>query len=134
MRSILGVCAGFLCWWLAFYGSTAIFAVIWPALIDAGRPAILENDWSHITTPMLLLLLTMYLWVNPIAGWVTVKISKNRNLVWITVIPLFAYAAYAHFYNLWGLLPDWYNLIVPVIIPPLVYIGGKLAKIDESTA
>jgi hypothetical protein len=27
----------------------------------------------------------------------------NTNLIWVTVIPLFAYAAWMHFYTLWGL-------------------------------
>ncbi|MFT7470635.1 MAG: hypothetical protein ACI8XU_000527 [Kiritimatiellia bacterium] len=83
---------------------------------------------------MLLLLLTMYLWVNPIAGSVTVRISGNRKLVWLTVIPLFSYAAWMHFYTLWGLLPDWYNLMVVVMIPPFVYAGGLLVKLKKQPA
>ena len=127
-KSVLGVLAGFISWWLAFYATTSLFAAAWPALIEAGRPAIEENDWSQLTTPMLLLLLTMYLWVNPIAGWVTVRISGNRKLAWITIVPLFGYAAWMHLYTLWGLLPDWYNLMVVVMIPPFVYAGGLLIK------
>jgi len=134
IESVLGIVAGFISWWAAFYGSTAIFAALWPALVEAGRPAIQENDWSHITTPMLLLLITMYLWVNPIAGWVTVRISGNRKLAWITIIPLFSYAAWMHFYTLWGLLPDWYNVMVVVMIPPLVYAGGLLIKLERQLA
>jgi len=128
MKPLLGVVAGFISWWLVFFATTTLFAAIWPALTEAGRFAVEEDDWSHISTPMLLLLLSMYLWVNPIAGWMTVRISENRKLVWVTILPLFAYAAWMHFYTLWGQLPDWYNLIVPVIIPPLVYAGGLLAK------
>jgi hypothetical protein len=134
IKPVLAVFAGFISWWAAFYGSTALFAALWPALIESGRSAIQGNDWSHITTPMLLLLLSMYLWVSPLAGWVTARISENRKLVGITIIPLFAYAAWAHFYNLWGLLPDWYKLIVPVIIPPLVYAGGLLVKSAKQIA
>ncbi len=131
-KIVAGIAAGFVSWWLAFYATTAVFAVAWPEMLEAGRPAIRDNDWSHITGSMLSLLLLMYFWVNPIAGWVTVFITKNRKHALITVIPLFAYAAYAHFYNLWNLLPDWYNLAVPILIPPLVYLGGSLVKLEGS--
>ncbi len=132
LKTTIGIVAGIIVWWVAFYTSLAVFAFFWPALIEAGRPAIENNDWSQITTAMLSLLIVMYLWVNPIAGWLTVFITKNRNHAWITAIPLFLYAAYAHFYNLWNLLPDWYNLAVPILIPPLVYVGGRLVKLEAS--
>ena len=130
IKSISGIVAGVIIWWAAFYMTLAIFVFFWPALIEAGRAAITDNDWSQITTPMLSLLLLMYFWVNPVAGWLTVFITKNRNHAWITAIPLFLYAAFMHLYMLWNNLPDWYNLAVIILIPPLVYLGGRLVKLE----
>ena len=131
MRSILGILAGFIGWWVAFYASLVIFAAVWPGLLDMGRRALESNDYGQISTPALTLLIVMYFWVNPIAGWLTVLITRNRNDALITAMPLFAYAAFAHYYRLWNNLPDWYNLIVPVLIPPLVYLGGRLAGVKK---
>ena len=126
----MGIVAGFIIWWVAFYASLAVFGFFWPALMEAGRPAVENNDYSHFTTTMLSLFIVMYFWVNPIAGWLTVFITKNRNHAWITAIPLFLYAAFMHFYMLWNNLPDWYNLAVVMLMPPLVYLGGRLVKLE----
>lgn len=128
IRPLLGILAGLVAWWVAFYASTAVFTFVWPALAEAGRPAVESNDFTRLTTPMLLLFIAMYFWVNPLAGWVTVFITKNRKHAWFTAIPLLLYAGVMHFYVLWNNLPDWYNVAVPVLIPPLVYGGGLLAR------
>jgi hypothetical protein len=44
IKPVPAVIAGFVSWRAAFYGSTAIFLTIWPALIEEGRPAIQDND------------------------------------------------------------------------------------------
>ena len=67
-RTILAVIAGLLVWWLAFYASLTAFVLAWPALYEAARPALANGDFSRLTTPMWLLFLSMYLWVNPLAG------------------------------------------------------------------
>ena len=127
-KIVVGVISGVVIWWVAFYASTAVFILLWPELLEVGRAAVQENDWSQITTPMLILLIAMYFWVNPIAGWLTTIITKNRNHVWITMIPLVLYAIQAHWFRLWNVLPDWYNLAVVLLIPPLVYLGGWLTS------
>jgi hypothetical protein len=55
--------------------------------------------------------------------------AGNRNLIWIMVSHLFAYAARMHFYTLWGLLPDRYNLMVVVMIPHFMYADDLLVKL-----
>ena len=56
----------------------------------------------------------------------------NRNLIGITVIPVFAYAAWMHFYTLWRLLPDSYKLIVVVMISPFVEASSLLVKLKTN--
>ncbi|GJM12213.1 MAG: hypothetical protein DHS20C12_06160 [Pseudohongiella sp.] len=133
-RSIAGVAAGFIAWWVAFYSSMGVFAYFWPEILDAGQVAISDNDWSLISTPMLILFTVMYFWINPIAGWLTVAITKNRRDAIITTIPLVLFAAFQHWYTLWNLLPNWYNLVVVILIPPLIFFGGRIAKIEEQTS
>lgn len=128
IRTIVGVLSGLVVWWVLFYLSVGIFAALWPAMQEAGRPAVENGDFSQLTAPMLALLIVMYFWVNPVAGWLTVFITKNRNHVWVVVVPLFLFASFQHFYVLWDNLPDWYNVLVPILIPPLVYLGGIFAK------
>lgn len=70
-RTAFGVIVGIVTWWIAFWASLAIFVSAWPALYEATRPALARGDVSRFTTPMWLLFLSMYLWVNPVAGWVT---------------------------------------------------------------
>ncbi|NKB32476.1 MAG: hypothetical protein GKR91_05200 [Pseudomonadales bacterium] len=132
MRFVSGMLAGFVVWWAAFYAIGGIILLIIPGFPEAGRIAVDENDWSHFTTVMLLPLIAMYFVINPLAGWLTVFISKNRHLVWATMAPLFLYAAHSHLIRLWDNLPNWYNVAVVVLIPPLMYLGSRLAKLEPS--
>lgn len=131
-RTALGVVVGLVIWWIAFYASLFAFAFAWPALNEAAKPALEHADFSQITTPMWILFLTMYLWVNPIAGWVTVLVGKKSSDVWIVAAIMGLYAAFMHYYRLWGVYPDWYNVLVPISIPPLMYAGARWAKANRT--
>jgi hypothetical protein len=127
-KTALAVIAGLVAWWIAFYASLFAFVLAWPALNEAVRPALESNEFSRITTPMWALFLSMYLWVNPIAGWVTAVIGKKRSGVWIAAGIMGLYAAFMHYYVLWGVYPSWYNLLVPISIPPLMYLGARWTR------
>jgi hypothetical protein len=127
-RTVLAVIAGLATWWVAFYASLAAFVLAWPALREATRPALASGDFSQITTPMWLLFLSMYLWVNPVSGWVATVIAKRHNAAWIVAALMGLYAAYMHYYSLWSVYPSWYNVLVPISIPSLVYVGARCAK------
>ncbi len=129
-RTVLAAVAGLVTWWIAFYASLIAFVFAWPALYEATRPALATGDFSQLTTPMWTLFLSMYLWVNPVAGWVTAVIGKRRNAVWIVAGIMALYAAFMHYYTLWGVYPSWYNLLVPISIPPLMYVGARVAKVS----
>jgi hypothetical protein len=129
-RTALAAVAGLMTWWIAFYASLIAFVFAWPALYEATRPALAKGDFSQLTTPMWMLFLSMYLWVNPAAGWVTAVIGKKRNAVWIVAGSMGLYAAFMHYYVLWGVYPSWYNLLVPISIPPLTYLGARMAKVS----
>ncbi|MCG8413938.1 MAG: hypothetical protein MI746_06945 [Pseudomonadales bacterium] len=131
---ILGVVAGFISWWGGIFvvgGSIALFI---PELLEAGRLAQEENDFSQFTSAMLGPMLAGYLFINPFSAWLTVKISNYRSDVWIVMVPLFLYAIHAHWYRLWGILPDWYNIGVVILIPPLMILGGRISDIQSRAA
>ena len=128
-RTILAVIAGLVVWWIAFYASLAAFVVAWPALYEATKPALANGDFSQLTTPMWLLFLSMYLWVDPLAGGIAAVIGKTRTAMWIVAGLMGLYAAYMHYYMLWDVYPRWYNVLVPISIPPLMYVGARLAKV-----
>jgi len=128
VKIILGVVAGWIVWAVLFNASVFGFAALWPEFQAAGRHALDTMDYSQLTNPMLILLLGMYFWVNPATGWLTMVIAKHKIAVWIVGISLFIYFACMHFYVLWNNLPNWYNLVVPLLVLPLVYFGSWLAK------
>jgi hypothetical protein len=77
---------------------------------------------------MLALLLSGYVYINGIAGWVTVRITGRKSAIWIAGAPIVAYAMYEHLHVLWHMLPAWYNLGVVGFIYPFSFLGGSLAR------
>lgn len=130
-RTPMGIFVGFLSWWAALFatGYIAVFTI--PGFREAVRPAIYDNNWASISTPMLVGAILLYCILNPLSGWITARITMNSFHAVVTAIPLTLYAITAHWIRLWNVLPDWYNVLVVVMIPPLVYLGGKLALRDH---
>jgi hypothetical protein len=108
-------------------------ALAWPALREVARSVQESGDYSGLTTGLLALLLGGYVYINGIAGWVTVKIAGRKSAVWIAVAPIVAYAGYEHLYVLWDVLPAWYNLGVLGFIYPFSFLGGSLASPRRAT-
>ena len=77
---------------------------------------------------MLALLLSGYVYINGIAGWVTARIAGHKSAIWIACAPTVAYAVYVHLHVLWNALPAWYNLGVVGFIYPFSFLGGSLAS------
>ncbi len=126
-RVAIGIVVGFLSWWVGLFitGYTAVFTI--PGLRESVRPAIYDDNWSLLSTPMFIGAIVMYCFLNPFSGWLTALITKNATHALLTAVPLTLYAVTAHWFRLWNILPDWYNILVVVMIPPLVYLGGTLA-------
>jgi len=127
-RTVVGIIVGFASWWVVFLLSLALMALLWPAFGEVGRSVQGSNDYSTLTTGMLALLLGEYVYINGIAGWVTVKITERKSAVWIAGAPIVAYAGYEHLHVLWDALPAWYNLGVVGFIYPFSFLGGSLAR------
>jgi hypothetical protein len=127
-RTVVGIIVGFFSWWVAFFLSLFLMGLLWPALGKVGRSVQESGDYSALTAGMLALLLGGYVYINGIAGWLTVRIARRKSAIWIAAAPIAAYAAYQHLYVLWHMLPAWYNLGVIGFIYPFSFLGGSLAS------
>jgi len=127
-RIPIGITAGLLSWWATLFatGYVAVFTI--PGFREAVWPAIYDNNWSTISTHMPVSAIFLYCFTNSLSGWVTVKITKKIFHASGTAIPLVLYAITAHWFRLWNILPNWYNVLVVIMIPPLVYFSGKFAQ------
>ena len=132
-RTVVGIIVGFFSWWVVFFLSLALMALLWPALGKVGRSVQESGNYSALTTGMLALLLIGYVYINGIAGWVTVRITGRKSAIWIAAAPTVAYAVYEHLYVLWHMLPAWYNLGVVGFIYPFSFLGGSLASTRQVT-
>jgi hypothetical protein len=65
---------------------------------------------------------------NGAAGFATQWVGRSQRLVWIGAGVLFAYFAYNHWWSLWGVMPDWYNVLVVIPVVPLVWLGSVFAR------
>ncbi len=127
-RSVIGIIAGAISWWAALIAFSLIASIISPELREMGREVVRNDNYGALTTPVLAMMVFIYLWINPLSGFITVQITKSRTYAGYVAVPLTLYAVHAHWYRLWGILPDWYNLVVVIMIPPLIYLGGSLTK------
>jgi hypothetical protein len=131
VRTVVGIIVGFLSWWALFFVTLGLVALLWPAFGEVGKSVRASNDYSTLTTGMLVLLLGAYVYINGLAGWATVRISRRRSAVWIYGALIFAYAAYQHLHVLWDSLPVWYNLGVVGFIYPFSFLGASLVRMRQ---
>ncbi len=130
-RVIVGVVTGIISWWAAFFAIGGVIVYSNPEVLEAGRIAQEQNDYSQFSTTTLLLLMVMWVFVNPFAGWLTTYISRSQKYVWIAMAPLLIYAIHAHWFRLWDNLANWYNVAVVIVIPPMMYLGSMLVKLES---
>jgi hypothetical protein len=127
-RTVVGIIVGFFSWWVVFFVSLVLMALLWPDFGNVGKSVQVSGDYSALTTGMLVLLLCGYVYISGISGWVTVKISGRKAAIWIACAPTAVYAVYEHLHVLWHVLPAWYNLGVVGFIYPFSFLGGSLAS------
>ncbi|HEY7841837.1 MAG TPA: hypothetical protein VIC61_09735, partial [Gammaproteobacteria bacterium] len=80
------------------------------------------------TTPMLCLNLLLFLTIGVATGWLVSAIARNRTAAQVLTLIAFAYMGFNHFYRVWDMLPDWYNVIVPFVIAGSIALGGWFRK------
>ena len=134
IRTLSGVIAGFITLWFIFYFFFALMVHFWPGLREVGAQVREHNDYSGLTTAMLLTFLLVWFFSYLGAGWVTVTITRVPFHALIAVSPFFLFAAWEHFYAMWPHFPPWYNLAVVLPVFPCAFLGGRLVSPERSEA
>lgn len=125
-RAVAGVVAGFVAWWVVFIVIGIGFGLLWPAYREAARPALGEGDFSAFSTAMLLLNFGLFTIVGLLTAWLVWLIGRSRIAVWVVALLYLLLMTFDHYVMVWGRAPDWYNIVVPLVISGSIAIGGLL--------
>jgi hypothetical protein len=127
VRGVLGVLAGVFLWAAGFFVLAMGLAQLWPDYAVHGRQWTRENLFTF--TP-LMACCNLVFWVlaEIAAGWVTAKIAKRHEAVWVVAALLGIYLATLHLVLYWSRFPWWYNLGVVIPVVPAVLFGGRPAS------
>lgn len=127
-RGILALPAGFATWVFAFWIPVVVASLVWLTLSEVGQQFRQEQRYDIFPTSTLVFFQFIWLLANCAAGFVAQWVGRSQRLVWIGGALLFAYFAYNHWWALWGVMPDWYNVLVVILVMPMVWFGSSLAR------
>ena len=128
IRAIAGIIVGLVFWWVLFIGVGIAFGLMWPDYRAAARVMFNGGGFGEFTTVMLLLNFVVFIIAGLVDGWLVSTISRNR-IAGLVVAGLFLlYTLFEHYYMIWGLVADWYNVIVPWIIAGALLLGSRLVR------
>lgn len=128
LRNALALPAGYAAWVAAFWTPILLASLVWGTLSDVGQEFWREQRYDIFPTSTLVFFQLAWLLANGAAGFVAQWVGRSRRLVWIGAGLLFAYFAYNHWWALWGVMPDWYNVLVVIPVVPMVWLGSVLAR------
>ena len=132
LRPILAIVAGYLAWMVGFWVPASALASVWPELRELAQLTFDEGRYDIFPTPMLVSFQVIWVLANGAAGLVARFIAKRRLEVWILAALLLGYFAYNHLWALWNVMPDWYNVLVVILVVPGVLIGLRVAERIEA--
>ena len=131
-RTIAGIFAGCVVWWVLFLAVGIGFGLLWPAYREAARFVFSEGDFSHFNTAMLFLNLFVFICAGLVVGWLVSLISKNQISTLVVALLYLLYTAFEHYFVVWGKAPDWYNVVAPLIISGSIVLGSRFVRIASS--
>lgn len=126
LRSILAVLAGSAIWTVLWLGSNAVLAALLPSQIKADK---IES------VPALLLILVLSVIFSIIAGYITARIAKRKEITHTLVLGVLqlAMGIAAQLAN-YDAVPLWYHIIfLLLLIPGNVFGGWLIAKRGEAS-
>jgi len=132
MRAILAVIGGIIVWSALFMVVGIAFGLAWPGYRAAARLFFESQDFGLFTMPMMLTNFVLFVLVGLASGWLVAQFGRSRTASLAFTGMLLAYGLIDHYYLLWGVLPDWYNLVVPWIIAGSIYVGAGLTPRPSS--
>jgi hypothetical protein len=128
-RPIVGGVVGFALWYCLFFVVGVSVGLLWPDYREAARLMFREEDFRLFTTPMLFANFAVFAVAGLAAGCVATLLARSRTPALVLAVLLFIYAGLNHYVRVWDRLPDWYNLIVPLVIAGFVWIGGRVTTV-----
>lgn len=128
LRSVLALPAGYAAWVLGFWAPIFITSLLWVTLREVGQQFWEAQRYDIFPTSTLVLFQFAWLLANGAAGFVAQWVGRSRRMVWVGAALLFGYFAYNHWWALWGVMPDWYNVLVVIPVMPMVWLGAVLAR------
>ena len=128
VRDILALPAGYVAWVFAFWIPIFIASLMWSTLSEVGQQFWQEQRYDIFPTSTLVFFQFVWLFANAAAGFVAQWVGRSRLPIWIGIGLLLGYFAYNHWWALWGVMPDWYNVLVVIPVAPLVWFGSFLAR------
>jgi|GEM_PF-3384710 len=127
-RRLLALPAGYAAWVIAFWTPILLASLGWTTLTEVGEQFWQVRRYDIFPTSVLVLFLLVWLFANFAAGFAARWVGRSERLVSIGAALLLLYFAYNHFWALWGVMPDWYNVLVVVPVVPMVLLGSFLAR------
>jgi hypothetical protein len=122
-----GAIIGLAIYWLLFLVLGISFGLLWSDYRDAARLMMQEQSFRLFTTPMFLTNYVVFAVAGAVAGWASTLVSKTIKSALVALAVLLIYAGAEHYYLLWGQLPDWYNLTIPIVITGFFWLGSRHA-------
>src|SRR5690606_36660410 len=119
---------GFAAWVFAFWTPVFVVSLVWLTLSEVGRQFQQEQRYDIFPTSTLVFFQFAWLLANGAAGFVAQWVGRSQRLVVIGSVLLLAYFVYNHWWALWGVMPDWYNVLVVILVLPAVWFGASLAR------
>lgn len=127
VRPVLAVIAGYVAWVIAFWTPMFVLSSLWPSLRETGRVFWEQGRYDIFDPSMLIAFQLIWPIANGAAGFVTRLVSKRQIEVYCLTALIFTYFVYNHLWALWGVMPDWYNIVVVIPVIPMIIIGSKIA-------
>jgi hypothetical protein len=129
----VGVFVGGIVIWSALFWIVGIaFGLAWPDYSAAAQLFFANQDFSLFTVPMMLTNFVLFTISGLASGWIVVTFGRNRKAGLALAALGLAYGLFEHYYLLWNVLPDWYNLVVPWIMGGSIYLGTRLASLKQA--
>jgi hypothetical protein len=132
LRSVGAFVGGIVIWSALFWMVGIAFGFAWPDYSTAARLFFASQDFSLFTVPMMLTNFVLFAIAGLASGWIVTKVARGRNAGLALAALGLGYGLVEHYYLLWNVLPDWYNLVVPWIMGGSIYVGTWLTSAKQA--
>ena len=129
IRAIVAVIGGVLAWTLLFMVVGIAFGLVWQDYRLAARAFFDSQNFGLFTTAMMLTNFVVFAIAGLVDGWLVAWFARSRTPGYVVAGLYLAYALVEHYYLMWNIIPNWYNMVVPWIIAGSILAGVRLAAV-----